>query len=69
MSFLDLLLGAVACVAEVTQLGARGYGAEVRVALAQTDVVEPTLSVFWVRPHTRGCPSRCFLGVERCQRL
>jgi hypothetical protein len=18
------------------------------------------LSVFWVRPHTRGCPSRCF---------
>jgi hypothetical protein len=27
------------------------------------------LSVFWVRPHTRGCPSRCFLGVGRCQRL
>jgi transposase InsO family protein len=21
----------------------------------------PVLSVFWVRPHTRGCPSRCFL--------
>jgi hypothetical protein len=20
----------------------------------------PLLSVFWVRPHTRGCPSRCF---------
>jgi hypothetical protein len=20
----------------------------------------PQLSVFWVRPHTRGCPSRCF---------
>jgi hypothetical protein len=20
----------------------------------------PILSVFWVRPHTRGCPSRCF---------
>jgi hypothetical protein len=28
-----------------------------------------SLSVFWVRPHTRGCPSRCFLGVGRCQRL
>jgi hypothetical protein len=27
------------------------------------------LSVFWVRPHTRGCPSRCFLGVGRCRRL
>jgi hypothetical protein len=27
------------------------------------------LSVFWVRPHTRGCPSRCFLGVGRCCRL
>jgi hypothetical protein len=25
------------------------------------------LSVFWVRPHTRGCPSRCFLGVGRCR--
>jgi hypothetical protein len=22
--------------------------------------VRKTLSVFWVRPHTRGCPSRCF---------
>jgi hypothetical protein len=54
MSFLDPLLGAVACGAEVTQLGARGsgaevtqlgaigYGAEVRAALAQTDVVAPT---------------------------
>jgi hypothetical protein len=21
---------------------------------------EAGLSVFWVRPHTRGCPSRCF---------
>jgi hypothetical protein len=30
MSFLDPLLGAVACGAEVTQLGAIGYGAEVR---------------------------------------
>jgi hypothetical protein len=42
MSFLDLLLGAVACGAEVTQLGAIGYGAEVRAALAQTDVVAST---------------------------
>jgi hypothetical protein len=42
MSFLDPLLGAVACGAEVIQLGAIGYGAEVRAALAQTDVVAPT---------------------------
>jgi hypothetical protein len=42
MSFLDPLLGVVACGAEVTQLGAIGYGAEVRVELAQTDVVAPT---------------------------
>jgi hypothetical protein len=42
MSFLDPLLGAVACGAEVTQLGAIGYGAEVRAALAQTDVVAST---------------------------
>jgi hypothetical protein len=35
MSFLDPLLGAVACGAEVIQLGATGYGAEVRAALAQ----------------------------------
>jgi hypothetical protein len=41
MSFLDSLLGAVACGAEVTQLGAIAYGAEVRAALAQTDVVAP----------------------------
>jgi hypothetical protein len=33
MLFLDPLLGAVACGAEVTQLGAIGYGAEVRAAL------------------------------------
>ena len=32
MSLLDPLLGAVACGAEVTQLGAIGYGAEVRAA-------------------------------------
>jgi hypothetical protein len=36
MSFLDSLLGAIANGAEVTQLGAIGYGAEVRVTLAQT---------------------------------
>jgi hypothetical protein len=42
MSFLDPLLGAVACGAEVTQLGAIGYSAKVRAALAQTDVVAPT---------------------------
>jgi hypothetical protein len=42
MSFLDPLLGAVANGAEVTQFGAMGYGAEVRVVLAQTDVVAPT---------------------------
>jgi hypothetical protein len=42
MSFLDSLLGAVACGAEVTLLGAIGYGAEVRTALAQTDVVAST---------------------------
>jgi hypothetical protein len=37
MSFFDHLLGAVACGAEITQLGAIGYGAEVRAALAQTE--------------------------------
>jgi hypothetical protein len=25
-----------------------------------TDLYPKPLSVFWVRPHTRGCPSRCF---------
>jgi hypothetical protein len=42
MLFLDLLLGVVVYDAEVTQLGAIGYGAKVRGALAQTDVVAPT---------------------------
>jgi hypothetical protein len=42
MSFLDPLLDAVAYGAEVTQLGVIGYGAEVRVALAQMDVVAST---------------------------
>jgi hypothetical protein len=39
MSFLDPLFGARANGTEVTKLGAIGYGAEVRAALAQTDVV------------------------------
>jgi hypothetical protein len=34
MSFLDPLLSVIAYGAEVTQLGAIGYGAEVRAALA-----------------------------------
>jgi hypothetical protein len=42
MSFLDPLLGAIANDAEVTQLGAIGYGDEMRVTLTQTDVVAPT---------------------------
>jgi hypothetical protein len=42
MSFFDLLLGAIADGAEVTQLGVIGYDAEVRVTLAQMDVVAPT---------------------------
>jgi hypothetical protein len=41
MSFLDPLLGAIVYGAEVIQLGAIGYGAKVRAALAQTDVVAP----------------------------
>jgi hypothetical protein len=39
MSFLDPLLGVIAYDTEVTQLDAIGYGAEVRAALARTDVV------------------------------
>jgi hypothetical protein len=35
MSFLNPLLGAIACGAKVTQLGAIDCGAEVRAALAQ----------------------------------
>jgi hypothetical protein len=42
MPFFDPILGAIACGAEVTQLGAIGYGAEVRAALAQTVVMAPT---------------------------
>jgi hypothetical protein len=28
--------------------------------IAEQRVLLGSLSVFWVRPHTRGCPSRCF---------
>jgi hypothetical protein len=42
MSFLDPLLGAIAYGAKLTQLGVIGYGAEIRTALAQTDVVAST---------------------------
>jgi hypothetical protein len=41
MSFLDPFLGAIAYGAEVTQLGTKIYGAEVRDALPQPDVVVP----------------------------
>jgi hypothetical protein len=49
MSFLDPLLDAVACGAEVTQLGVIGYSAEVRAALAQTDVVAHVVAPTWYR--------------------
>jgi hypothetical protein len=42
MSFLDPLLGVIGYDAEVTQLGAIAYAAEVRAALAQPDAVAPT---------------------------
>jgi hypothetical protein len=51
MSVLDPLLGAVAYGAEVTQLGDIGYGAEVRAALAQTNVVAP----MWHRARRHRC--------------
>jgi hypothetical protein len=42
----------------------RSAGPTVGRAICAGHVAEPTarwrLSVFWVRPHTRGCPSRCF---------
>jgi hypothetical protein len=44
------LLGVIVYGAEVTQLGAIGYGAEIRVALAQTDVVALT----WHRARRHG---------------
>ena len=60
MSFLDPLLGAVACGAEGTQLGAIGYGAEVRVALAQTDAVTPT----WYRARRHRFWRRALFCIE-----
>jgi hypothetical protein len=60
MSFLDPLLGAVACGAEVTQLDAIGYGAKVRVALAQTDVVAPT----WYRARRHRSWRRASFCIE-----
>jgi hypothetical protein len=42
MSFLDPLLGAIGYGAEVTQLGAIDYDAEIRAALAHSAVVAPT---------------------------
>jgi hypothetical protein len=60
MSFLNPLLGAIANGAEVTQLGAIGYGAEVCVTLAQTDVVAPT----WHRHGTE--LGAIDLGAELC---
>jgi hypothetical protein len=65
MSFLDPLLGAVACGAEVTQLGAIGYGAEVRVALAQTDVVAPT----WCRARRHRLWRRALFYTENLSSL
>jgi hypothetical protein len=60
MSFLNYLLGAVACGAEVTQLDAIGYGAEVRAVLAQTDVVAPT----WYRARRHRSWRRAMLCTE-----
>jgi hypothetical protein len=42
MSFLDPLLGTIAYSAEVTQLDATGYGAEIPATLAQPEDVAPT---------------------------
>jgi hypothetical protein len=60
MSFLDPLLGAVACGAEVTQLSSIGYGAEVRAALAKTDVVAPT----WYRARRHRSWRRALFFIE-----
>jgi hypothetical protein len=70
MSFLNPLLGAIANGAEVTQLGAIGYGAEVRVTLAQMDVVAPTWHRarrhrFWRRALL--CTQNLFSSVGRAQ--
>jgi hypothetical protein len=70
MSFLDPLLGAIANGAEVTQLGAIAYGAEVRVTLAQMDVVAST----WHRARRHRswrrallCTQNLFSSVGRAQ--
>jgi hypothetical protein len=60
MSFLDPLLGAIAYVAEVTQLGAIGLGAEVRATLAQTNVVAPT----WYRARRHRSWRRALFCIE-----
>jgi hypothetical protein len=62
MSFLDSLLGVVAYGAEITQLGAGaiGYAAEVRAALAQTDVVAPT----WCRARHHRSWRRALFYIE-----
>jgi hypothetical protein len=60
MSFLDPLLGAMVNGAEVTQLGAIGYGAEVRAVLAQTDVVAPT----WHRARRHRSWRRALLCIQ-----
>jgi hypothetical protein len=52
MSLLDPLLSAIAYGAEVTHLGAIGYGAEVRAALAQH-------GQRGVEVHTRSNLNRC----------
>jgi hypothetical protein len=44
---------------QVLQPGSGGVGEE-QGKVADDEVVIVRLSVFWVRPHTRGCPSRCF---------
>jgi hypothetical protein len=47
IAFLDPLLGAIACGAEVTQLGAIGYGAEVRLRWHNPDAVALTWHRAW----------------------
>jgi hypothetical protein len=65
MTFLDPLLGAIANGAEVTQLGALGYGAEVRVTLAQTDVVALT----WHRARRHKSWRRALLCTQNLSSL
>jgi hypothetical protein len=65
MSFLDPLLGAVACGAEITQLGAIGYDAEVHAALAQTDVVATT----WYRARRHRSWRRALFCTENLSSL